>query len=64
MKCFNLKVFRMAAAGFFTCQLFGFQAFAQWSTDPTVNNVISADTNQQSACRIDWRCLLLLHEDR
>jgi len=33
-------------------QFFTLQAIAQWSSDPKVNNVIIADTSQQSACRI------------
>ena len=52
MKWFNLKVFRLAAVCFFTCQLFITQTLAQWSTDPTVNNAICTDINRQGACRI------------
>jgi hypothetical protein len=52
MNCFILKVIRLTVVWFFACQLFTLQAFAQWSTNPSVNNTISIDTNRQNACRI------------
>ena len=52
MKCFSSKVLQMVAVGFFTCQLFTLHTFAQWSTNPTVNNAIIIDTNRQNACRV------------
>jgi hypothetical protein len=52
MKSFSSKIYRLAAAGFFTCQVFTLQAFSQWSANPEENNAICVDTNQQNACRI------------
>ena len=52
MNTIGLKSFRLAAIWILICQVFTIQAFTQWSTDPTVNNIIT-DKYQPAKCLSD-----------
>lgn len=49
MKCSHFNAFQWVACSFLC--LFYTQSNAQWSIDPSVNNVVTAKSNRENACR-------------